>query len=181
MVDHVKCAISHIPSPFSCNPTITTKNFIAKMLSFLTRKKGFKYTSLVGDISHAGSKSTILYRFLLLLLLLGSLLSFTYFLGKHSTLNWSKETLSSTPTILLLPNSMLTTSSIKSSRHTFEGSDFFIGRPTIQKKLAWQSLFPASGGFFTYPELVPKRSVFSAFHQLHCLVSSWIQATDDYY
>ena len=36
---------------------------------------------------------------------------------------------------------------------------------------AWEELFPEQGGFFRHPTIAPKRSAFSVFHQLHCLVS----------
>ncbi|KAL3417244.1 hypothetical protein PVAG01_11244 [Phlyctema vagabunda] len=36
--------------------------------------------------------------------------------------------------------------------------------------VAWKALIPHHGGFFNHPTLAPQRSVFSVFHQLHCLV-----------
>lgn len=43
--------------------------------------------------------------------------------------------------------------------------------PSNETNAAWAALFPQHGGFFVHPELAPKRSAFSVFHQLHCLVS----------
>lgn len=43
--------------------------------------------------------------------------------------------------------------------------------PSNASNAIWQSIFPAQGGFFKHPTLAPKRSAFSVFHQLHCLVS----------
>ena len=37
---------------------------------------------------------------------------------------------------------------------------------------AWKALIPHRGGFFNPPTLARHRSVFSVFHQLHCLVIS---------
>ena len=45
----------------------------------------------------------------------------------------------------------------------------FASAPSPASDRAWAALFPAHGGFFTRPPLAPERSVFSAFHQLHCL------------
>lgn len=50
------------------------------------------------------------------------------------------------------------------------GNDSFTGRPDDQKSLAWESLFPKGGGYFTHPTIAPQESVFSVFHQLHCVV-----------
>ncbi|KAK1993243.1 hypothetical protein LX36DRAFT_586765, partial [Colletotrichum falcatum] len=38
---------------------------------------------------------------------------------------------------------------------------------------AWESLFPKKGGYFTHPTLAPHESVFSVFHQLHCVEHIW--------
>ncbi|KAK1574779.1 uncharacterized protein LY79DRAFT_523286, partial [Colletotrichum navitas] len=38
---------------------------------------------------------------------------------------------------------------------------------------AWDSLFVEGGGFFVHPSIAPERSVFSTFHQMHCLEQIW--------
>lgn len=43
--------------------------------------------------------------------------------------------------------------------------------PSNKSTKAWADLFPTQGGYFIHPTIAPKRSVFSVFHQLHCLVN----------
>jgi hypothetical protein len=43
--------------------------------------------------------------------------------------------------------------------------------PSNLTNAAWQTLFPARGGFFTHAPSITQRSTLSVFHQLHCLVS----------
>ncbi|KAH8587736.1 hypothetical protein B0O99DRAFT_747329 [Bisporella sp. PMI_857] len=38
-----------------------------------------------------------------------------------------------------------------------------------ESNAAWKELIPSHGGFFNHPTLAPQRSLFSVFHQLHCL------------
>lgn len=42
--------------------------------------------------------------------------------------------------------------------------------PSDESNAAWETLFPARGGFFKHPQLAPDRSGLAVFHQLHCLV-----------
>ncbi|KAF2845811.1 hypothetical protein T440DRAFT_258355 [Plenodomus tracheiphilus IPT5] len=51
----------------------------------------------------------------------------------------------------------------------FEYNRTFGEPPSELSDAAWASLFPKHGGFFVHPELAPKRSAFSVFHQMHCL------------
>ncbi|KAL5117425.1 hypothetical protein ACEQ8H_004741 [Pleosporales sp. CAS-2024a] len=51
----------------------------------------------------------------------------------------------------------------------FEYNRTFGDPPSEVSDAAWASLFPKHGGFFVHPELAPKRSAFSVFHQMHCL------------
>lgn len=37
--------------------------------------------------------------------------------------------------------------------------------------LAWDSIFPKQGGYFSHPTIAPTRATFSVFHYLHCLVN----------
>ncbi|KAI1172933.1 hypothetical protein F4777DRAFT_484898 [Nemania sp. FL0916] len=55
------------------------------------------------------------------------------------------------------------------SNHLFEYNRTFGEAPSNATNAAWESLFPKHGGFFVHPELAPKRSAFSVFHQMHCL------------
>ncbi|KAF2788810.1 hypothetical protein K505DRAFT_314224 [Melanomma pulvis-pyrius CBS 109.77] len=41
--------------------------------------------------------------------------------------------------------------------------------PSDLTNAAWEALFPKHGGFFVHPQLAPRRSAFSVFHQMHCL------------
>jgi hypothetical protein len=50
-----------------------------------------------------------------------------------------------------------------------EYNETFTGSSTASNA-AWKTLIPHRGGFFNHPTLAPQRSVFSIFHQLHCLV-----------
>ncbi|KAF2114052.1 hypothetical protein BDV96DRAFT_647539 [Lophiotrema nucula] len=43
------------------------------------------------------------------------------------------------------------------------------GDPWNKSNAIWRSLIPRHGGFFNHPTIAPDRSVFSVFHQLHCL------------
>lgn len=47
--------------------------------------------------------------------------------------------------------------------------------PSNSTNAAWQTLFPARGGFFTHAPEIPERSTLSVFHQLHCLVSRYLK------
>ncbi|KAK9796590.1 putative Oxidase ustYa [Seiridium cardinale] len=51
----------------------------------------------------------------------------------------------------------------------FQYNRTFGEAPSNATDAAWRSLFPQHGGFFVHPELAPKRSAFSVFHQMHCL------------
>jgi len=42
---------------------------------------------------------------------------------------------------------------------------------TVQTAHAWKELFPPENGFFSHPEIAPKRSTLAVYHVLHCLVS----------
>jgi hypothetical protein len=50
-------------------------------------------------------------------------------------------------------------------------NDTFAQKPSHESNTAWDDLFPNHGGFFMHPTLATKRSAFSVFHQVHCLVS----------
>lgn len=50
--------------------------------------------------------------------------------------------------------------------------DATYGEPSDTSNGIWRSLIPRHGGFFNHPTIAPERSVFSVFHQLHCLVCS---------
>ena len=52
---------------------------------------------------------------------------------------------------------------------TFHYDSNYGGRPSNETNAAWDSIFPAQGGFFKHPELAPQRSALAVFHQLHCL------------
>jgi hypothetical protein len=58
------------------------------------------------------------------------------------------------------------------SPHMFSGNESFIGRPSMDKDLAWKQLLPQKGGFFTHPIIAKEKSVFAVFHQMHCLVGN---------
>jgi len=48
----------------------------------------------------------------------------------------------------------------------------FADNPKLQDGDIWDSIFPnngSRGGYFSHPDIAPKRSTFSAYHQLHCL------------
>ncbi|OAF99797.1 uncharacterized protein CC84DRAFT_1222804 [Paraphaeosphaeria sporulosa] len=47
--------------------------------------------------------------------------------------------------------------------------DATYGEPSNTSNAIWRSLIPHHGGFFNHPTIAPERSVFSVFHQLHCL------------
>ncbi|APA11826.1 hypothetical protein sscle_08g065960 [Sclerotinia sclerotiorum 1980 UF-70] len=52
--------------------------------------------------------------------------------------------------------------------HKFVYNQTFVETgPTADK--AWESLFPAQGGYFRHPTVSPARANFAVFHQLHCL------------
>ncbi|KAK1955854.1 hypothetical protein LY78DRAFT_593247, partial [Colletotrichum sublineola] len=55
----------------------------------------------------------------------------------------------------------------------FQANKSFIGRPDQERNRAWDSLFLEGGGFFIHPSIAPERSVFSTFHQMHCLEQIW--------
>ncbi|KAK1720340.1 uncharacterized protein BDZ83DRAFT_785360 [Colletotrichum acutatum] len=57
--------------------------------------------------------------------------------------------------------------------HPLQGNESFIGRPNRERNRAWENLFPEDGGFFIHPSIAPERSVFSTFHQVHCLEQIW--------
>ncbi|KAL9052843.1 MAG: hypothetical protein Q9162_005142 [Coniocarpon cinnabarinum] len=52
---------------------------------------------------------------------------------------------------------------------TFVYQRVFGERPSDASDQVWQDMFPEQGGFFRHPNLAPKRSALSVFHQLHCL------------
>lgn len=52
----------------------------------------------------------------------------------------------------------------------FEYNRTFGEATSNASRAAWEALFPAHGRFFKHPNLAPKRSALSVFHQLHCLV-----------
>ena len=54
-------------------------------------------------------------------------------------------------------------------QYTFEYNRTFGERPSEEVDAAWDSLFPAHGGFFQHATIAPKRSALAVFHQLHCL------------
>ncbi|KAM3064785.1 hypothetical protein ACMFMG_008734 [Clarireedia jacksonii] len=48
----------------------------------------------------------------------------------------------------------------------------FADDPALRQTDIWDTIFPNNGtvgGYFSHPTIAPKRSTFSAFHQLHCL------------
>jgi len=48
----------------------------------------------------------------------------------------------------------------------------FADDPKLQDGDIWDGMFPnngSRGGYFSHPDIAPKRSTFSAYHQLHCL------------
>ncbi|KAK2051064.1 hypothetical protein LY76DRAFT_677549, partial [Colletotrichum caudatum] len=55
----------------------------------------------------------------------------------------------------------------------FQPNISFVGRPDQERNHAWESLYLEGGGFFIHPSIAPERSVFSAFHQIHCLEQIW--------
>ncbi|KAK1990676.1 hypothetical protein LX36DRAFT_664006 [Colletotrichum falcatum] len=55
----------------------------------------------------------------------------------------------------------------------FQPNKSFIGRPDQERNRAWESMFLDGGGFFIHPSIAPERSVFSTFHQVHCLEQIW--------
>lgn len=54
--------------------------------------------------------------------------------------------------------------------HLFEHENVYGSEPSDESNAAWSLLMPKRGGFFTHPEIAPKRSAYAVFHQLHCLV-----------
>ncbi|KAF2738047.1 hypothetical protein EJ04DRAFT_429675 [Polyplosphaeria fusca] len=52
---------------------------------------------------------------------------------------------------------------------TMEWANEFATRPSNESEIAWQSMYPRGGTFFSHAPEVPTRSTLSVFHQLHCL------------
>lgn len=69
------------------------------------------------------------------------------------------------------PEVLIPASLVETKDELFRYNRTFAGPPSEVTDAAWDSLFPTHGGFFVHPELAPKRSALSVFHQLHCLVS----------
>lgn len=59
---------------------------------------------------------------------------------------------------------------VEKAPRVFRYNATFAERPSVITDSAWESLFPAQGGFFKHPTIAPERSAFAVFHQLHCLV-----------
>jgi hypothetical protein len=55
-------------------------------------------------------------------------------------------------------------------------NDSFSGQPDKRRNAAWKSLYGQRNGFFLREGLVPQEphmTVFSAYHQIHCLEHIW--------
>jgi len=93
---------------------------------------------------------------LFLLLAVASCIT-TFFAGKHFAKVESKEVIQ----LDIIPQ-------VLQYNRTFSED------PALRKGLPdiWDTIFPNSGhtgGYFAHPTLAPRRSTFSAYHQLHCL------------
>lgn len=58
---------------------------------------------------------------------------------------------------------------------TFQYDKNFTQFSSNETNQAWDSLFPSRGAFFKHPTIAPVRSTISAYHQLHCLASSYLR------
>lgn len=56
----------------------------------------------------------------------------------------------------------------ETSPHVFLYNRTF-GEDSSSADAAWTELLPHQGGYFTHPDLAPKRATFSVYHYLHCL------------
>jgi hypothetical protein len=82
-------------------------------------------------------------------------------LGETSTWNIVQTTFRLTHSIDITPGEIL---------NMFTYNRTFAEVPSNESNAAWETLFPARGGFFKHPQLAPDGSGLAVFHQLHCLV-----------
>lgn len=65
----------------------------------------------------------------------------------------------------------LTVNVVRTVSSMFKYERVYGEKPSNITNQAWKQLFPDQGGFFKHPDLAPRRSALSVFHQLHCLVN----------
>ena len=108
------------------------------------------------------------------------LLSTSFVLGRWSVTSSRMTTIPCMYRPFAIPISLPIPSTVATESRLFHYDERFGSFPSNKSNDAWAEIFPTQGGFFKHPSLAPKRSAFSVFHQLHCLVRApdWTRCLD---
>jgi len=128
-------------------------------------KQDSQYSSLAGsetsaEIPPRPARHRLLFKPLLLLILVIFTSTLSFLAGKNWQVGVVKNNYTSTISLDIIPQ-------------VLEYKRPFAEDPRLQVEDIWDSIFPNNGsqgsGYFSHPDIAPKRSTFSAYHQLHCL------------
>jgi hypothetical protein len=136
----------------------------------------YGYSSLTDDKNMeklicklTSSLSNGLFKWLVMVLALSGVGGLGFFAGRRSSSkaqeNFERQYIQ-TKTMGIRINSRKIVGTIT---YALEYNETFAESSTASNA-AWKALIPHRGGFFNHPTIAPQRSVFSVFHELHCLV-----------